>query len=99
MKIVLMTKDTKTKLFKLTRNDDSILVLTRYVDTKPEVQAEYLEYKAIRYNRWKEHGSFIKLVNKCLKTNYSDKRGDRKVFLEHLFNERYEKLLSSAGVQ
>jgi hypothetical protein len=88
MKPVVMERNEKTKLFLLTNNSKSILIMARYVDTKPEVQAEYLEFNGVRYNRWKEHGSFIQLVNKFLGSSFPDKRGDRKRFLENLYSEK-----------
>jgi hypothetical protein len=83
----------KTKLIKLLHNNNEVLVLLRFVPTKPEVQAEYLEHKGTRYNRWGEQGSFIQLINKCLMCNFRDEYGDRKKLLENIFNEKFEALV------
>ncbi|WP_419884982.1 hypothetical protein [Paenibacillus sp. B-A-8] len=93
MKITAMERTAKTKLFKFVKGDNAVLIMVRHVSTVPENQAGHLEHNGTIYKLWGEHGSFLKLVNKCLGSNFRDDHGDRKHFLDNLYKENFDVII------
>jgi hypothetical protein len=89
MLIVLLTETDKTKEFRLNYMEEQAILGLRLVSTTGEVQVDYLTHRGIKYETWTEHGSFMKLLGKCLGRRFD---GTRKKFIEGLYYGSHTKV-------
>jgi hypothetical protein len=78
----------KSKRVRIPYMDETIVLTLRLIDTNNNfvVQPERVVHRNVIYDAWqKEHGSFLKLLEKCLGRQLDKSRGMRQKYLDEWY--------------